>query len=111
MQAKPLLLQASGWQYQSVRGSLRTTDGGVPPSPYNLVIARAERCTAFRNTSGVLITPRRETICHYHCKLDCIRAAEPSFVPSSLSIPTDIRQPLDRIHVEYLQQAFGILIQ
>ena len=68
------------------RGSLRTTDGGVPPSPYNLVIARAERCT-FRNTSGELITPHRETICHYHCKLDCIRAAEQSFVPSSLSIP------------------------
>ena len=49
------------------RGSLRTTDGGVPPSTYNLIIARAERCT-FRNTSGELITPRRETICHYHCK-------------------------------------------
>ena len=92
------------------RGSLRTTDGGVPPSPYNLITARAERCT-FRNTSGELITPRRETICHYHCKIECIRAAEASFVSSSLSIPADIRQRLDRIHVEYLQQAFGILIQ
>lgn len=89
------------------RGNLRTADGGIPPPPYDMIIARAERCT-FRNSSGELITPRRETVCHYHCKVECLRAAEPGFVCSSLHIPQDIYRKLNPVHIQHLQQSFNI---
>ena len=88
-------------------GSLRTADSGIPPPPFDLVIARAERCT-FRNTSGELITRRCETVCHYHCKVECIRAVEPGYVCSSLHIPLDIRQKLNSVHIQHLQQSFNV---
>ena len=89
------------------RGNLRTADGGIPPPPYDMIIARAERCT-FRNSSGELITPRRETVCHYHCKVECLRAAEPGFVCSSLHIPQDIYRKVNPVHIQHLQQSFNI---
>ena len=35
---------------------LHLTDGSIPAPPFDLVMARAERCT-FRDKSGVLLTP------------------------------------------------------
>ena len=51
----------------------------IPSPPYDLTIARAERCQ-FRDTSGTQITPHKETVAHYHCRLDCVVAVEPNFV-------------------------------
>ena len=38
---------------------LRLTDGSIPAPPFDLVMARAERCT-FRDKSGVLVTPLQQ---------------------------------------------------
>jgi hypothetical protein len=89
------------------RGSLRTADSGIPPPPFDLVIARAEHFT-FRNSSGELITPRRETVCHYHCKVKCVRAVEFGFVCSSLHIPLDVRRKFTAVHLQHLQRSFSI---
>ena len=52
---------------------LRLTDGSIPAPPFDLVMARAERCT-FRVKSGVLVTPQQQQPSHYHIHLDCARA-------------------------------------
>ena len=49
---------------------LRLTDGSIPAPPFDLVMARAERCT-FK--SGVLVTPLQQQPSHYHIHLDCAR--------------------------------------
>ena len=49
---------------------LRLTDGSIPAPPFDLVMARAERCT-FRDKSGVLVTPLQQQPSHYHIHLDC----------------------------------------
>ena len=59
---------------------LRLTDGSIPAPPFDLVMARSERCT-FRDKSGVLVTPLQQQPSHYHIHLDCAGAVEPNFVP------------------------------
>ena len=39
---------------------------------------------SFKGSTGTLVTPRHETVCHYHCSFYCIRSVEPSFCPSTL---------------------------
>ena len=70
---------------QGCRGSLKTSDGAVPSPPFDLAVARAEQ-RPFRDSSGDLITPKRPTVYHYHCKLECIKAVEPHFILSLIHI-------------------------
>ena len=95
---------------QGCRGSLKTSDGAVPsPSPpFDLTIARAEQ-RPFRDSSGNLITPKQPTVYHYHFKVECIKAVEPLFVPSSVRIP-DVRTNLCTAHVQHLMNTFQITV-
>ena len=92
---------------QGCRSSLRATDGTIPLPPYNLTIARAERRT-FRDTSGNLVTPNKESVSHYHCQVECIKAVEPFFVPQALRVPVDVHSRLQAIHRDYLSEQFGL---
>ena len=92
---------------QGCRGTLRTADGSIPTPPYDLAIARAER-RQFRDSSGTLITPRKETAAHYHCRLECVIAVEPNFAPLSLNVPSDVYSRLSPVHRQYLYGAFGL---
>ena len=74
---------------QGCRGSLRTSDGALPSTSFDLAVARAEQ-HPFRDLSRNLITPKRPTTYHYHCTMDCIKAMECNFIPSSIHIPQDI---------------------
>ena len=93
---------------QGCRGSLRTLDGSVPAAPFNLTIARAER-RSFINSTGNLVTPARETVCHYHCKPVCVLAVESHFVCSSLRVPADVLGDLSPVHIQHLQSSFDVL--
>ena len=93
---------------QGCRGSLRTVEGSVPAAPFDLAIARAER-RSFRHSSGDLVTPTRETVCHYHCKPECVQVVEPHFVSSSLKIPPDVLRILSPVHIQHLQSCFNVL--
>ena len=88
---------------------LRLTDGSIPAPPFDLVMARAERCT-FRDKSGILVTPPQQQPSHYHIHLDCARAVEPNFVPLALHVPPDFLPKLTIIHHEYLQLLFGLCL-
>ena len=94
---------------QGCRSTLRTADGQIPLAPYDLTVARAER-RSFRDNAGNLITPRKETAAHYHCRIECVTAAEPGFVPYSLHVPTDVYSRLSAAHREYLRGVFGLSV-
>ena len=63
---------------QGCRSTLRTADGMIPPPPYDLTIARAER-HSFRDTAGNVITPGKETTSYYHCRIDLIVQAQQEY--------------------------------
>ena len=86
---------------------LHLTDGSIPAPHFDLVLARAERCT-FRDKSGVLVTRLQQQPSHCHIHLDCARAVEPNFVPLALHVPSDFLPKLTIIHHEYLQLLFGL---
>ena len=91
---------------QGCRCSLHS-DGAIPAQPYDLTVARAER-RSYRDSSGNLITPSKPTTSYYHCRVDCIQAAEPHFIPRSLRVPADIYSRLSPVHREYLLAVFGL---
>ena len=84
-------------------------DGQIPLAPYDLTVARAEH-RSFRDNAGNLITPRKETAAHYHCRIECVKVAEPGFVPYSLHVPTDIYGQLSAAHREYLRGVLGLSV-
>ena len=90
---------------QGCRGSLRTEDGNIPSPPHDIVVALLER-RQFRDSSGCLKTPSRPSAAHYHVRLSCLRASDPSFVPTSLIIPSDVT--LTSQHRELLLLEFGL---
>ena len=94
---------------QGCRGSLRLADGSIPNPPNDLVVARLER-RQFRDSSGTLKTPSRASAAHYHARLACVRAGDPSFIASSLLIPADVGTVLTAQHQELLLLEFGLQI-
>ena len=79
----------------------------VPNPPYDITFARAERCP-YRDVLGNLVTPQKKTAAHYHVHIDCVKAADPNFVPMSLHIPSDIYSQLNPVHREYLSGVFEL---
>lgn len=100
-------LQGNIRMCQGCRSTLRLCDGKVPAPPFDLVVARAER-RSFRDKFGTLITPQKEQPSHYHLRLDCIRAVEPTFVSQALRVPQDIMPLINAVHREYLRLLFGL---
>ena len=92
---------------QGCRGSLKTSDGAVPSLPFDLAVACAEQ-GPFCDSSGDLITPKRPTVYHYHCKLECIKAVKPHFIPSSVRIPEDVHPKLCTAHIQHLLKNFQV---
>ena len=95
---------------QGCKSSLHLSDGSIPVPPFDVAVARAERKT-FRDKNGELVTPRQEQTCHYHFRIDCIRAVEPNFIPMALQLPQDVLPSLTFIHREYLRLVFGLTFQ
>ena len=77
-----------------------------PKNPEKKVERRKERRTYKDPQTGQLCTPTRESDAHYHLRVACIQAAEPSFVPCSLVIPDGL--PLTECHKNYITKEFGL---
>lgn len=103
------LLSGNIRKCQGCKGSLRLQDGSVPSAPYDIVIARFE-ARPYPDKSGVMHTPSKATACHYHCRLCCVRAVEPSFLPSTLKVSVDIVPYLTMAHLNYLQLEFQLSV-
>lgn len=54
-----------------------------------MVAAQAEK-RQFLGASGTLTTPVKPSTAHYLISVQCIRAAEPQFIPSTMHIPEDV---------------------
>ena len=91
---------------QGYRGSLRAIDGNLPGPPHDIVIGRLER-RPFRDPSGSIKTPTKASAAHYRLKLMCLRAADPSFVPSSIVVPSEVALVLNASHHQLLLFEFG----
>ena len=79
---------------QGCRRPLQSSSGTVTQAPFDFCVARKERQTYKDPQTGQLCTPTRESDAHYHLRVSCIQAAEPSFVPCSLVIPNGVPQKL-----------------
>ena len=89
---------------QGCRGFLKSAGSEIQPPPFNYCVARKEK-RQYLDENGQLKTPSRQSDAHYHLRVACIKAAEPSFVTSSLVIPDDIQ--LTEVHECYFVQDFG----
>ena len=94
---------------QGCKSSLRLTTGEIPAAPHNLAVARME-IHQWRNKRGELQKSSKESASHYHVRLSCIQAVEPSFVGKSLLVPSDINCLLSAIHKEHLQREFDLIV-
>ena len=90
---------------QGCRGTVRMADGSIPNPPHDVVVARLEK-RQFRDQTGSLKTPYKPSAVHYHARLPCICAGDPSFVPSSLIIPPDVAALLTLQHHQLLRLEF-----
>lgn len=94
---------------QGCRGSLRLLNGNIPDPSYDIVVARLEK-RPYRDQSGMLKTPYRASAAHYHARLACVSAGDPSFIPYSLVIPPDVSVQLSLLHRQHLQQEFRMIV-
>ena len=92
---------------QGCKSFLKCANGSLPAPPFDLCCARVEK-RSFRDSNGILRTPNKEQPSHYHINLLCIRAASPSFVPSSIFIPPDVMPKLSAVHKEYFRLVFHV---
>lgn len=81
-------------------------NGAIPAELYNLCVGKFER--TWRGKNGELNCPQKEQCCHYHPRLECLTAAEPTFVGPSLVIPSDVKCVLTVIQKMHVLQTFGI---
>ena len=91
---------------QGCRGPLQSSSGTVTDTPFDFCVARKKRRTYKDPQTGQLCTKTRESDAHYHLRVSCIQAAEPSFMPCSLVIPDGL--PLSECHKNYITKEFGL---
>lgn len=76
--------------------------------PHDLCIQHEEWRT-FTNSGSGTVQSRFGNV-YYHCSPACIFAVWPSFVPSSLHIPSYIHSQLGNTHKEWIYSQFGVYI-
>ena len=91
---------------QGCRGPRQSSLRTVTDTPFDFCEARKEWRTYKDPQIGELCTPARESDAHYHLRVACIQAAEPSFVPYLLVIPDGL--PLTECHKNYITKEFGV---
>jgi hypothetical protein len=79
----------------------------IPEPPYNMCIPHEESFQVSPRSAASFSTP---TIVHYHAYPDCIWKKNPSFLPTSLNIPSSVLPKLAEANKVYLAQYFGINI-
>jgi len=95
---------------QSCRSSLREVDGTVYSAPYDLCVSRLERRPFWHEASQSWCTPSRESNAHYCARMSCIRSCSPMFIPSMLSVPSDLVVKLNDTHKAYLLHEFQTVL-
>ena len=58
-----------------------------------------------------MILGSRASTVHYHARLACVHAGDPTFLPSALAIPADAALVLTALHQELLLLEFGLQLR
>ena len=90
---------------QGCRGSIKSSNGHIPPPPFDYCIARKER-QSYKDNTGKDCTPTRSTDAHYHLRLACVKAEDQSFMSNFLDIPDDLF--LSAAHKAFIANEFGL---
>ena len=75
-------------------------------APFDFCVARKERRSYKDPKTGQLCTAARETNTHYHLRVACVQAEEPSFLPCTLVISKGLQ--LTECHKNYIIKEFGL---
>ena len=95
---------------QGCRTSIRGRGGRIEDPPFDFCVSRMER-RPYPTPEGNFRIPTRASNCHYHLRMCCITAVEPSFVGKALKIPKEVECYLLQVHQMYLANEFGIQLQ
>ena len=75
-------------------------------APFDFCVARKERRSYKDPKTGQLCAAARETNTHYHLRVACVQAEEPSFPPCTLVISKGLQ--LTECHKNYIVKEFGL---
>jgi len=59
-------------------------------------------CRPFVAPDGTVKVPSKPSAVHYHFNMECLSAASPTFQPSSIVLPADIKRNLHQVHITAL---------
>ena len=93
---------------QSCRDSFRLADGSPRSPPLDLCVAHLGKRQYWNSTSNTWCVPSRETNSHYCARVVCIQFTFPTFIPSSLVVPEEVRAKLTDVHKDYLSREFSL---
>ena len=95
---------------QGCRTSIRGRGGRIEESPFDFCVSRMER-RPYPTPEGNFRIPARASNCHYHLRMCCITAVEPSFAEKALKISNEVKCCLLQVNQMYLANEFGIQLQ
>ncbi|CAB4002056.1 Mitogen-activated kinase kinase kinase A [Paramuricea clavata] len=89
-------------------GSVRQDVSVVPPSPWNIVLARREyRAYTPRGKRSIQISAKKEMV-YYHPRMKCLREKNTDVTGNRVQVPSDIALDLDDLQRAQLRKEFGI---
>ena len=91
---------------QGVLKLRRGEDFFIPDPPDDLVIVTSMRRTYWQN--GEQKSGRLGNV-YFHSKVECVRKAQPQFIPFLVIIPPDVKRDLLQVHRDHLQTELGLL--
>lgn len=89
-------------------GSVRQDVSIVPPSPWNIVLARREyRVYTPRGKRSIQISAKKEMV-YYHPRMKCLREKNTDVTGNQVQVPSDIAPELDNLQRAQLRKEFGL---
>ena len=76
--------------------------------PNDLIVSRLE-CRPFVAPDGSVKVPSSPKNSHYHLAKECLTNTDPSFTPSMLFVPDDVKTALSQHHKDVLRK-FGLQV-
>ena len=79
----------------------------IPPPPHDIAIITATRRVYWQKGEQ---KQSNLTNVYYHCRVDCVRSKQPTFLPFLVVIPTNLQPHLLAIHRQHIAQELQITI-
>ena len=77
-------------------------------SPHDVIFQHKEHVLFQNPNSGYWQMSRDLRNTYYHAKLQCLASKHPDFHCSEISVSQDVKERLNRVHVNFLREEFGL---